>query len=889
LEHTASVATFLFTDIEGSTRLWEREPERMRLAMARHDALVREAVEGNGGSVVKKTGDGVHAVFAAALPAARAAIALQAALAALEAECGLPIRARCGLHAGPSQARDDDYYGSEVNRAARIMSAAHGGQVLASRAVRDELERHLPDDLGLRDLGAVRLRDLARAERLFQLTHPALRADFPPLRSLEETPNNLPHALTSFVGREREIDEVCALLRRSRLLTLTGMGGLGKTRLSLHAAVQVLDDFPDGVWLVELAPLQDPRGVAQAVATALGVREEVGRAVEEALERHVRDRKLLVILDNCEHLLDAAAAIALRMLRAGAGVRVLATSREPLRVAGEAAYSLAGLALPPEASPAAPADIAACEAVRLLLDRARDVRPSFALTTENAPVIAAICRDLDGIPLALELAAARIRSLPVEDVAARMKDRFRLLTDGDPTALPRQRTLRALIDWSYELLSEDEQRLFRRLSVFAGGWTLDAARAVCADGEDAGAMADRLARLVEKSLVAFDEDRRRYRLLETVRQYGEERLGECGEENAARAHHLSHYLAFAEEANQELVGPDKPRWLARMDEERENLVSAHGWARRRAEAGEHGLRLASAMRRYWITRGLLELGRRVIQDALEHPGARERTVQRSHTLFHLGQLLHIMGRSAEARERLEESLAIARERGDRQGIAWVLQYLGMSAMAQEDIATARRCLEEALALAQSGADKREVASALNALAQLDRVEGHLQRTEPLYGEAVRLMREVGDRESAAICMLNLAMVRIAGGNGEGARTTLLEALAIGEEIESRTVIQSVLEVTAGLAAWRDDWRSCARLFGAAEAHGARTGVSRDPADEAFLAPRIAAMRRAAGEGAFAEAETAGRALAAGQALHEARAWLSGRGSRAQPQAEGVSR
>jgi predicted ATPase/class 3 adenylate cyclase len=888
LEDHASVATFLFTDIEGSTRLWEREPERMRLAMARHDALVREAVEGNGGRVVKRTGDGVHAVFTQALEAANAALALQRALAALEAECGLPIRARCGLHAGPSQARDDDYYGNEVNRAARIMAAAHGGQVLVSEAVRERLEARLPKEVALRDLGAVRLRDLARAERIFQLTHPALRADFPPLRSLEETPNNLPHALTSFVGRGREIDEVCALMRRARLLTLTGMGGLGKTRLSLHAAAQVLDDFPDGVWLVELAPLHDPRGVAQAVASALGVREEAGRPVEEALERHVRDRKLLVILDNCEHLLDASATVALRMLRAGGGVRVLATSREPLRVAGETAYSLGGLALPPDARPAAPAEIAACEAVRLLVDRAREVRPAFTLSAENAPVIAAICRELDGIPLALELAAARIRSLPVEDVAARMKDRFRLLTGGDPTALPRQRTLRALIDWSYELLSEDEQRLFRRLSVFAGGWTLEAAQAVC-DDDDAGAMADRLARLVEKSLVAFDEDRRRYRLLETVRQYGEERLAECGEENAARAHHLSHYLRFAEDANQELVGPDKPRWLARMDEERENVASAHAWARQRPEAGEHGLRLASAMRRYWITRGLLELGRRVIQDALEHPAARERTVQRSHTLFHLGQMLHIMGRYGEARERLEESLAIARERDDRQAVAWVLQYLGMSAMAQDDLPLARRSLEEALALAQSAGEKRELASALNALAQLDRVEGHPERTEPLYREAVQLMREVGDRESAAICMLNLAMVRIVGGNSEGARSTLVEALGIGEAIESHTVIQSVLEVAAGLAASRGEWALCARLFGAAEAHGAKTGVSRDPADEAFLAPRIAAMRRAAGEAAFQEAEAAGRALAAGQALREARAWLSGSGTRTEPQIEGLSR
>ncbi len=865
-----TILTFLFTDIEGSTRLWEREPARMPLAMARHDALARSAVEERGGRVVKTTGDGVHAVFERPLDALEAALALQRALAEPESTAGLALRVRCGLHAGSVERRDGDYYGTAVNRAARLAAAAHGGQVLLSQAVAERLEGALPARVALRDLGNVRLRDLSRPVRVFQAEHPGLRARFPALRSLEETPNNLPHSLASFVGRERELAELRGLLAGARLVTVTGMGGMGKTRLALQLAAEAADAFADGVWWVELAPLHDGRRVAAALAGVLGVQEEPGAGIEAAIEGHVRDRVLLVVLDNCEHVLEACAALARRLLGAGARLRVLATSREPLRIAGEAAYPVLGLPVPGPLA-AEPGAVDAYDAVRLFAERARAASPAFALAPDNAAQVAAICHRLDGIPLAIELAAARVRALPVAEIAVRMKDRFRLLTGGERGVLPRQRTLRALIDWSYELLSAPEQAMLRQLSVFAGGCTLEAVEAVCAaqPGEDA---ADLLGRLVEKSLVQPEEDRGRYRLLETVREYAQERLEAGGEAAGARARHLAHFLALAEAAQPHLMGPEQARWHARLDEERENLLAAHAASREAAGGAEPGLRLASAMKFYWINRGLLALGHGAIEESLARGGQiGERARLRG--LFHAGQLLHLMGRYAEARTRLEEALALARALGHPRGIASVLQPLGMAAIAVGERAFARACLDEALVLAQAEGEKRQLAGALGAMAQLERIEERPQRAHGLYREAVRLLREIGDEEAAAIGLLNLAMVEIGQRRGEAAAAMLLEVLAVAQATGSRPIGQSALEACAGLAGLRGDWGRCAWFYGAAEAQARATRMRRDIADEAFLAPWLGGARSALGPAAFGEAEDAGRAVAFAEALGQAPAWL----------------
>jgi predicted ATPase/class 3 adenylate cyclase len=870
-EHSA-VTTLLFTDIEESTRLWEQVPERMTVALAHHDAIARSVIESYRGTVVKTTGDGVHAVFDDSLDAVLATVQFQQALEDSGDGESVSLRVRCGLHAGEVERRDNDFFGSTVNRAARIMSAAHGGQVLVSQAVADRVGGRLPATVGLLDLGAVRLRDLARSERLYQVLHPKLRREFPPLRSLEVTPNNLPQQVSSFVGRERALAEVTQLLGNTRLLTLVGVGGLGKTRLSLHVAADVIGNFRDGVWLVELAPLSDPRIVPQAVAAVLGVKEEAGRPVQEALGRFVKDRQLLLVLDNCEHLVHACAELAKQLLASGSQVKILTSSREHLHVAGETTYSMPTLEIPEAHQPVTVDTLGQYEAVRLFVARAVAAQPAFRLTRQNAAAVADICRRLDGIPLAIELAAARVRSMSAERIAERLGDRFRLLTGGDKTALPRQQTLRALIDWSYDLLSDSERALFRRLAVFAGGWMLEAAEAVGAGGEiDESAVLDLLTHLLEKSLVTLKAEGERYRLLDTVRQYAQERLFESGDGNETRARHLAFYLGLAEKARPELVGPEQATWLRRIDAEAENLLAVHAWCEHAERGAEPGLRLVSAMRRYLMIRGRHGLGYRLAMEALARPGAQQRTAARSRGLFDVGQLASSMGRYAEAKAHLEESIAIAREIGDNGRVAAALQPLGQAMLGLGDIGNARGHLQEALALAQEMGNKREVAAAFNSLAQLYRAEGDLMAAEPLYGRVLELARELGDRESTAIGLLNLAMVSIGQGFPERARAMLLEVSAIAEEIGSKPAGLSLLEVAAGLAVCQQDWEHATMFYGAAEAQVGQSGLQRDRADEAFLSPLIAKAREALGAMVFAAAVAGPPPYE--EAMAKARAWL----------------
>ncbi len=479
----SGAVTFLFTDIEGSTRLWEAHPDAMRAALLRHDSLLRSAIELHGGCIFKTVGDAFCAAFASAARAVDAALAGQRGLRTEPWSDEAPIRVRMALYTGAAEERDGDYFGPAVNRVARLLGIAHGNQVVLAAATADVLAGCLPDDAGLQDLAAHRLRDLQEPLHVFQLLHPALPDEFPPLRSLQAFANNLPVQLSSFIGREQELSELRGLLTSSsqpgsaRLITLTGAGGVGKSRLALQAAAEVLEEYPDGVWRVELAALSDPALLPQAVASALGLREEPGRALPQTLAEHLRARHLLLVLDNCEHLIAACADLAQWLLGDSPGIRLLATSREALRIEGETAYRVPSLSLPE--SGALPGEaLRHSEAVRLFVARAGAAAPSFRLTVRTLPAVAQVCRRLDGIPMAIELAAARVRALPVERLAERLEDRFRLLTGGSRTALPRHQTLRALIDWSYDLLNDQEQALLARLSVFAGGWALEAAVAV---------------------------------------------------------------------------------------------------------------------------------------------------------------------------------------------------------------------------------------------------------------------------------------------------------------------------------------------------------------------------------------------------------------------------
>ncbi|HTP98960.1 MAG TPA: tetratricopeptide repeat protein [Casimicrobiaceae bacterium] len=866
------IFTFLFTDIEGSTRLWETDPDRMRHALARHDACARQSVESSGGTVVKMAGDGIHAAFADPLQAVIACVTLQLAIVDLEAADGLPIRVRCGINSGAAEMRDADYFGSQVNRAARIMSAAHGGQVLLSQSVASSVDGRLPADCALRDLGVVRLRDLAQPEHVFQVVHPRLRRDFPALRSLESTPNNLPQQTTSFVGRAREITEIAGFLTSAPLLTLCGLGGIGKSRLALQAAAAQTERFQDGVWLIELAPVSDGALVPQAVATVLGVKEEAGRPVAEALSRFVADRQLMLVLDNCEHVVEACARLAGDLLRAGPGLRILATSREPLRIAGEMSYSMSPLAVAESIDEAN--DLPTSDAARLFADRAAAAQPGFRVTRENARAVRAICERLAGIPLAIELAAARLRSMTVDMIDARLGDRFKLLTSGDPSALPRHQTLRASMDWSYDLLTESERSLLPRLAVFAGGFELEAAEFVCAgDDLDREAVVDALLHLVEKSLVALDAEGGRYRLLEIVRQYAIERDGRGAAFDRTRLRHIEFFATMAEAARAELFGPMQTKWLKTLDRELENILAAHRTYDEVDRESDLGWRLIYSLRNYWTSRGLLALGLRCIVHVLDRPAMQSRNSRRSIGMFSAGWLCSLMGRYVEAETFLREGLAIAREIGSEQRTAAVLQPLGMALLAQGKIDEATLHLEEAHKLARKIGDPRDIAAAMTQLGQLARVEGKLPRAQQFFDDTLATARELNDRESVAIALLNLAMVSIERGHFEQARSMLLEVVDVIRETGSIPLTQSLLDACTGLAASSGEWTSSARFSGSADACARRTAMRRDFADATFLEPRVASAREALGAVAFEASATGGHNTSAAASLEEAAAWL----------------
>ena len=614
--------TFLFTDIEASTRAWEYQPAVMSLALARHDELLQMAVKSAGGTVFKHTGDGVCAAFPTASTGVAAALAAQQALLAEEWSEDRPLRVRMALHSGAVERRDADFFGPPLNRTARLLSTAHGGQVILSLVTAELVREALPDGVDLLDLGEHRLADLSRPERVFQLTHSDLPAAFPALRSLSTRRHNLPVAASSFIGREQELVAVRDLVRSSRLVTLLGVGGVGKTRLVLQVAARLLEDHPDGVFVVDLAPLTDPELVAAQVGRAIGMVESQARrdaaAMVDGLCDHLRERSMLLVLDNCEHLIDAVARLADAMLAQCPDIAVLATSREPLAIGGEILWRVPPLAMPTADTEAARA-LPGGDAVSLFCERARAVDAGFTLTTDNALAVARICRRLDGIPLAMELAAARIGVLSPDQVADRLDDSFRVLSVGPRTAAARHQTLRATMDWSYELLLPVEQVLLQRLSVFAGSFDLETVEGVTRDEHliPAEEVLDLLARLVDKSLVSVHGHGReaRYHLLETVRQYAGEKLVEAGAEEEARRRHRDYYLAMAGRHLGEGDQFNEALWLIRFDLFYDNLRAALDWSKTNNDA-EACVVLVHMLATYWTMGGYYVEGRAWLEQAL---------------------------------------------------------------------------------------------------------------------------------------------------------------------------------------------------------------------------------------------------------------------------------
>lgn len=481
-KYPSGTVTFLFSDIEGSTRLWEQHPTAMKRALERHDELMRASFETQHGYIFKTMGDAFCVAFQTASDAIMAALQAQQALIK-ESWGETRVRVRMGLHTGEANERSGDYFGPTLNRTARMMAIGHGGQVLLSGSTKALVQDALPRGASLQELGLHRLKDLSRPEDLFQLCHPDLERDFAPLKSLGNMPNNLPRQMTSFIGREQELEEVKQLIREAPLVTLVGIGGTGKSRLAMHVAADLIEEYADGVWLVELAPITDPKMVALTLADTMQVKDETGRGVVEALQAALKRRRMLLVLDNCEHLLEAASRLAAELLSVCPNLQILASSRQALEIEGENIYALAPLSLPAFGNKNL-AELRRSESVQLFVERAKSVKHGFELSAENGSAVAAICRKLDGIPLALELAAARMQVMTTQKLAEMLDDRFRLLTGGKRTALPRHQTLRAMIDWSYDLLTPPEQKLLQRLSIFSGGFSLVSVEAVCAGDGD---------------------------------------------------------------------------------------------------------------------------------------------------------------------------------------------------------------------------------------------------------------------------------------------------------------------------------------------------------------------------------------------------------------------
>jgi predicted ATPase/class 3 adenylate cyclase/Tfp pilus assembly protein PilF len=788
--------TFLFTDIEGSTTLWERFPERMRGALARHDEILRGVIESFNGVVFKTIGDSFCAVFTSAFDAVRASAAVQRALLKEQWEgIDSPILVRMAIHSGPAEDRDGDYFGPTLNRVSRTLAAAHGGQIVLSKAAKMLLGSRLPAHGSLIDLGEHRLRDLIRPEQIFQYSEPGLRQEFPLLRSLSAFAHNLPEQLTTFIGREIELAEIKHLLSRMRLLTLSGPGGSGKTRLALQAAADVVDRFANGVWFVDVAAVADGQLIASTVASALRLREQPGQTIVDTIIEFLQPKRFLLILDNCEQVVRGCGDLADKLLRACPDLHILATSREGFGIAGETTWKVPPLSVPSNQDLRIFEKVAESASVRLFVDRASLVVPGFTLTQKNAPAIVKVCQRLDGIPLAIELAAARVKTISPEEIALRLRDRFRLLTGGSRTALPRHQTLRAAIDWSYHLLGGLEGVLFRRLSLFCGSFSIEAAEFICESPDlQSWDVLDCIWRLVDKSLLVLEQSdgATRYRMLESIREYAFERLSESDEVTALQKRFMEFFLGFSRRAERELAGPAQAEWLERLELEIENLRSALSWNAVDGEVATNQLNMALALSRFWLVRGYWEEGLRSFGHVLSSPAVEPLARERSRALNSCGSLACVLGRYADSSRYYEESLQIRRALNDVRGAAATLNNLGLVHKHQGDPEAARSLFEEALDLFRKLEQAPAVAACLNNLAAVEHATGDYAAAGQNARESLEMFRGIGDELGVAASLTELGHTAMRQGDIAAAQTHFEESLALSRRLgEKEGIVDSL--------------------------------------------------------------------------------------------------
>lgn len=905
----SGTVTFLFTDIEGSTKLAQKYPHVWPTTQARHDALLRNAITSFRGYIFTTIGDEFNAAFETAHDALSAALAAQYALHTEDwGEVG-SINVRMGLHSGSARPLSDGYEGYlTLSHVKRLMSIAYGGQILISEATESLLRDQLPQNIALRDLGEHRLKDFERLEHIYQAVAQGLRTEFPQLKSLGVIPNNLPVQLTSFIGRSREIYDIKQLLHERRLLTLTGPGGSGKTRLALQVAAESFEHFPDGVFFVALAPITDPGLVASTIAQSLGIPETPRRSIIASLKDYLQTKSLLLLLDNFEQVINAAPFVA-ELLSECRNIKILATSREGLHIRGEREYPLLPLELPNLTQIPSPESLSQYAAVQLFIQRANAVKPNFKITNETARAVAEICYRLDGLPLAIELAAARIKLLSPRLMLARLEHRLEFLTGGRRDLPARQQTLRNAIAWSYDLLNENEQALFRRLSIFVGGCTLEAVEAVAGDNPDLASVLDQLGSLLDKSLMQETEGMNgepRFMMLETLREFGLEQLDASGEQDTIRHRHAIFFLALAEQGEARLESTEQVEWMNRMEQEHDNLRAALEWSKTSDGTADVCLRLAGALGLFWQVRGYYTEGRERLAGILSTNPARRQTADGARllgrtaelayrqsdypatilfaeesleiyrqlgdrqgaasALIKLGNAATEVGDFVAASGFLEEALATWRELEDKHGTARALISLGWVALRAGDYLLAQRHLEEALALSRQLGDALRIGFELSGLGEVAMRQGDTRRAAQLVEESLQIRRQLGNKWGVGVSLGILSRVAMREGNWDRAIARLSESLEVRREIGDQSGSAWCLERLAEIAMAMGQAEKAVRLFGAGATLRASIQSVIDPVDQSEYDIQVTSLRAKLGEERFVAVWDEGSALTLEQAV-----------------------
>jgi predicted ATPase/class 3 adenylate cyclase len=873
--------TLLLTDIEGSTRLLNRlGAEGYALAQHEHREVLRQAFQANNGVEVDTQGDAFFYAFPTPADCLRGAVAAQRDLEKFPFSHGSTVRVRMGMHTGEPQRTEEGYVGVAVNTAARISAVGHGGQILLSSATADLLTTALAEDeITLQDMGEHRLKDLEDLQRLHQVVIPELNSDFPPLRTQQTRPNNLPVPPTRFVGRAAEVADIRdQLLDPSvRILTLTGPGGMGKSRMAIRVATELLHSFEDGAFFVSLAPIRHPRLVIPAIARALEIREGGGKSLLETLEEELRERELLLVLDNFEHVRGAARDLAGLMSRCP-GLKVLITSREVLRLSGEHGYPVPPLELPPPRAKLGVAALSEFAAIRMFCDRAETADPHFALNENNAQTVVDICRRLDGLPLAMELAAARLRSMSVEELLEALAARLSVLTDGAVDLPERQQTLRDAIAWSFELLDEEEQRLCRRLSVFAGGCDPDVAESVCAPEANAEVI-KMLDELAAKSLLGITfrpageggaqevgENLPRYTMLETIREYAHEQLEDAGEGQDFRARHRDWCIGLAEQAEPNLRGSDAETWMAALERDHDNLRAALTRCfERGATDSEQGLHMANALMNFWYEQGHVSEMRDWLERGLDAAPTAPAS-ERARSLYGVAGMARHQGHLEEAEIFGEDALALYREAEDQAGVARVLGELGAIAQRKGQNDRSEVLLRESLDILRHIDDPERLSFTLVALGALQHIQGRLDEAAENYRESLDIGRQRGDKHAAATALVNLGEIAQLKGDPGEARSLFCESLSLYHQLHMDIAIAYSLEVLAGIDIAEGRADSAVKLFGAADALRELTGTPVESFNLERYQQDMAAARAALSEEDYGAAWRTGRGLTPEEAV-----------------------